>query len=289
MQIVRFFRSVRVRGEGAAADTGPAAGARGLAALSVLGLLAAGCGTVRGEDLLDNLPAGPVLVAPDAGALRSQARMLERAHARQVAAARRYRLPGAPLSPPRSPTFKPFLTTEPQLSRGGGAGPPAVISRVPTRARVVFLTVGDADAKDPKFVRMMRALDVPYRVFPASRRALPRLSPAVQRAEICGPQHARRRATGPRLFRPPLGAYSAATLRIAADCGVKVVPLWNEEAFPGRMAYRARDRRLHPGDIVLLRPGAGRDRSAAMVHAALGALRTADQQGFAVGQLEDYV
>ncbi|MFI9049394.1 polysaccharide deacetylase family protein [Streptomyces sp. NPDC053427] len=292
MQIVRLFRSVRVRDEGAGAVAG-AARARGLAALSVLGLLAAGCGVVRGEDLLDNEPgAGPTVVAPDAGALLSQARMLERAQARQAAAARRYGLAGAPLSPPRPPAFKPFLTTEPRLSRGGGVGLPAVIARVPTRARVVFLTVDEADAKDPDFVRMMRELDVPYSAFPTEQaRPLPALPVAAQRTAICGQPDLRRREGGqrPGLFRPPFGAYTLDTLRMAAACGVRAVPLWNEEVFPGRIAYRERGRRLHPGDIVLARSDLRRDRHGALPEAARELLRTAREQGFAVGQLEDYV
>ncbi|AJT66356.2 hypothetical protein T261_4717 [Streptomyces lydicus] len=294
MQIVRFFRSGRVRGEGAtgAEAAGAAAGARGLAALSVLGLLAAGCGAVRGEDLLDNVPAaGPAVAVPDARALHSQARRMVDAHVRQVTAGRQYGLAGAPLSVPQPPAFKPFLTTEPRLARGRGKGLPAVITRVPTRAKVVFLTVDDAAAKDPEFVRMMSELDVPYSVFPTwHRRALPRLGGAgPQRAAICGQQDALRRETGqrPQLFRPPLGAYTLDTLRMAAACGVKVVPLWNEEASPGRMAYHARDHRLQPGDIILVRFDLRRDRHGA-VTATLAALRAAQQQGFAVARLEDY-
>ncbi|MEU9112083.1 polysaccharide deacetylase family protein [Streptomyces sp. NPDC048483] len=292
MQIVRFIRFGRVRDEGTGAGPGAAARARGLAALSVLGLLAAGCGVVRGEDLLDNEPAGPPVAAPDAGALLSQARMLERQHARQVAAAKRYGLAGVPLNRPRPPAFKPFLTTEPRLSRGRGVGLPAVISRVPTRAKVVFLTVDDTQAKDPEFVRMMRELDVPYSAFPLLRRpALPRLTPAAQRAAICGRQDMRKPAAGqdPRLFRPPFGAYSLVTLRMAAVCGVKAVPLWSEVAFPDRIAYRDRDHRLHPGDIILTRPEAGRDRHPSLPEAALRVLRTAREHGFAVGWLGDYV
>ncbi|MFJ9414727.1 polysaccharide deacetylase family protein [Streptomyces sp. NPDC101227] len=293
MQIVRLFRSVRVRDEGTGAVAGAAARARGLAALSVLGLLAAGCGVVRGEDLLDNEPgAGPTVVAPDPRALLSQARMLERAQARQVAAAKRYGLAGAPLSPPRPPAFKPFLTTEPRLARGKGTGLPAVIARVPTRAKVVFLTVDDADAKDPDFVRMMRELDVPYSAFPmAHQRVLPPLPAAAQRDAICDQQDLRKRASGrwPALFRPPLGAYTLETLRMAAACGVRVVPLWNEEASPGRIAYRERGHRLQPGDIVLARTDPHRGRHGALPEAAREVLRTARAQGFAIGALEDYV
>ncbi|ARF55876.1 polysaccharide deacetylase family protein [Streptomyces gilvosporeus] len=298
MQIVRFFRTGAVRGtavhagtdEGAA--TGAAARARGLAALSVLGMLAAGCG-VHGEDLLDNVPAGPVVVAPDARALHSQARRMVDSHVRQVTAAQHYGLPGAPFSEPRPPAFKPFLRTEPKLARGDGEGLPAVITRVPTRAKVVFLTVDDGAAKDSAFVRVMRELDVPFTALTTSHgHPLDHLRPAEQRTAICRLQDALR-GNGrerPRLFRPPFGAYSRDTLKMAAACGAKVVPLWNEEASPGKVAYREHDHRLHPGDIVLLRidvhPGEHRPLLAA---AALRALRTAHDQGFAVGRLEDYV
>ena len=290
--------------------------ARGLAALCALGLLAAGCGTIATDGQQDNEPAGSRMAAPAARALVTQARILERAQAREVAAAKHWGLDTAPLSRPRPPARKPFLASEARYSRGGPGLPP-VISRVPTDDKVVFLTIDDGDEKDPEFVRMMRELDVPYSAFLSDylvsanygyfrgmrklgngvhnhtlhHRYLPGLDADGQRKEICGQQDILQREIGerPRLFRPPYGNFTEETLHIAGSCGVEVVPLWTQEAFPDRMEYRDLDQRLHPGDIILTHFRGRHDWPGTMPDVARRVVRTATEQGFAIARLEDYV
>ncbi|WP_405999082.1 hypothetical protein [Streptomyces sp. NBC_00829] len=141
-----------------------------------------------------------------------------------------------------------------------------VVNRVPTDDRVVFLTVDEGAARDPQFMRMAGELNLPVSMFrTAGRPELPTLSYEGQRAEICGQ---RRRW----LFHPPHGAYNADTLRAAADCGVRAVVVGRE------FHERARGERLRPGDIVRADP-----RTAARL------LCRIQEQGYAVGRLEDYV
>jgi peptidoglycan/xylan/chitin deacetylase (PgdA/CDA1 family) len=290
--------------------------ARGVAALCALGLVAAGCGTVATGGQQDNEPAGSRMAAPAARALITQARILEHAQARRASTAKRWGLPRPPIDRPPAPATKPVLTSEPRYSPGGPGLPP-VISRVPTDDKVVFLTIDDGDEKDPEFMRMMRELDVPYSGFlthylagenygyfrraqqlgngmhnhTLHHRYLPGLGADEQRKEICEQQDNLERAIGtrPRLFRPPFGNFTEETLRIAASCGVEVVPLWTQEAFPDRMEYRDLDQKLHPGDIILTHFRGHHDWPGTMPDVARRVLRTATEQGFAVARLEDYV
>ncbi|MEU3918651.1 hypothetical protein [Streptomyces sp. NPDC029004] len=141
-----------------------------------------------------------------------------------------------------------------------------VVDHVPTHDKVVFLAVDAGAARDPRFVRMAGELKLPVSLFRAEGRPdLPTLSYEGQRAEICG-QHRSR------LFHPPHGAYDADTLRAAADCGVRAVVLGRE------FGEYALGERLRPGDIVR----ADASRTAAL-------LRRIQEQGYAVGRLEDYV
>ncbi|UNO41390.1 polysaccharide deacetylase family protein [Streptomyces sp. MST-110588] len=253
---------------------------------------------------------GRVLVW-QAGTLEAAARAYRRA------AARRWGVAELPPAAPPPPRRRPPLRTAPALSRGGTSGLPAVILRVPTADRVVFLTVDDGAEKDPRFVRMMSELAIPYSAFLShylvkddyayfrrvrrlgngvhnhtlNHRYLPALSYPAQRAEICGQQRNLLRETGrlPRLFRPPYGEYSRRTLRAAASCGIRTVPLWTQEAFPDRMEYREADRRLHPGDIILSHFRGPADWGGTMTGMVRRVLRTAAAQGFAIARLEDYV
>ncbi|WP_407552041.1 polysaccharide deacetylase family protein [Streptomyces sp. Pv4-95] len=276
---------------------------------------AAGYGAVAGGGGRDDEPvSGSGIAAPAAGAALGPARGQEGASARRAAVARRWGLAAPPLRAPKPPSEKPDLVP---ARRAGGRELPAVVSRVPTDQRVVFLTIDDGDDKDPEFVRMMRELDVPYSAFLSHYLAkedygyfrgmqklgtglhnhtlnhpfLPGLDAAGQRKEICGQQRNLRRETGrrPRLFRPPYGEYTAQTLRIARSCGIRVVPLWTQEVFPDRMDHGGADRRLHPGDIILTHFRGRGDWPGSMPDVARRVLRTATEQGFALARLEDYV
>jgi peptidoglycan/xylan/chitin deacetylase (PgdA/CDA1 family) len=263
----------------------------------------------------DHKPAIRPLRSGPARALAEYSRRLQLAEARRFAAARRWGLAEAPLRAPAPPRIKPGLRTEPGLSVGSGL--PPVITRVPTSDRVVFLTIDDGAEKDPRLTRMLRELRVPmsgflshylvrmdYGYFRELSRLgagmhnhtlnhlnLPLLSYRGQRREICGQQHHLREEFGelPRLFRPPFGNYNRDTLRAAASCGVRVIPLWSEEAFPDHMEFRVGDPRLHPGDIILTHFRGRAEWRATMPDLVRRVLNTATRQGFALARLEDYL
>lgn len=197
---------------------------------------------------------------------------------------------------------------------------PFVVDRVPTRDKVVFLTFGDGAAEDSAFVRLVDELNLPVSVFLTDsatspghgrfdrlRQAgggpgtvqnhgvgqvyLPGLPYAGQRAQICGQRDRleARFGTGPRLFRPPYGAYNNQTLRAAGDCGADAVVLWRVSARGGDLRY-ARGGRLRPGDIVLAYPrGPGELKGPALTETTVRVLRSIQEQGFAVARLEDYL
>ncbi|MDT0346137.1 polysaccharide deacetylase family protein [Streptomyces litchfieldiae] len=250
-----------------------------------------------------------------AEARAAYAERLEKAEARRVAAAKRWGLRRVPLRAPAPPEKKPKLTTEP--GHISGAGLPPVIVSVPTDKKVVFLTIDDGSEKDPRMLEMLRELDVPYSSFLAdyvarddygyfrkahrygsaiqnhsvNHREMPKLTYAQQRTEICRQQDTLEKEIGerPEMFRPPYGAYDRDTLRAAASCGVRVVPLWAEEAFPDRIAYGRADRKFHPGDIILTHFRGKEEWDGDMIGMLRRVLNTVTEQGFAIARLEDYV
>ncbi|WBB63693.1 polysaccharide deacetylase family protein [Streptomyces sp. WMMC500] len=257
-------------------------------------------------------------VAAPARALARTAEHQRRVHARRLAAARAWGLDATPLLPPAPPRTKPALATEPGYgTNDGGPGLPPVITRVPTGHRVIFLTIDDGYRKDPELLRMLRELDVPVSAFLADRVArddyayfrdlrdlgttvnnhtlthpdLRELPYAAQRAEICGQQRVLEREMGaaPRIFRPPYGNYNGDTLRAVRDCGIDLVPLWQQEAFPGRWTYSRADTAFHPGDIVLTHFEGPSEFGGTMADVLRTVLRKAGDEGFAVARLEDYV
>nr|WP_234320112.1 polysaccharide deacetylase family protein [Streptomyces sp. SBT349] len=250
-----------------------------------------------------------------AEAVASYADRLERAEARRVAAAKSWGLRRAPLRAPAPTKRKPKLTTEP--GHVEGAGLPPVIVQVPTDEKVVFLTIDDGAEKDPELLKMLRQLDVPFSGFltdevaredygyfreavrdgagmhnhSVSHPELTRLTYTQQREEICRQQDTLEKEIGerPSLFRPPYGAYDRDTLRAAASCGVEVVPLWAEEAFPDRIEWGRSDRKFHPGDIILTHFRGTGEWSGSMADMVRRVLDTVTEQGFAVARLEDYI
>ncbi|MEU6529228.1 polysaccharide deacetylase family protein [Streptomyces sp. NPDC046928] len=243
----------------------------------------------------------------------------QQAHAARVAAARRWRLARVPLVPPPPPAVKPRITTRGGFEVDGHEelGLPPVFTTVPTRQKVVFLTIDDGAEKDPAFLRMMSDLKVPYTAFLSDyvikddygyfrqlqragaglnnhtlhHRYLPGLSYRGQQYEICGMQDVMEERFGerPALFRPPFGNYDRNTLRAARSCGVRYVPLWNEEVFVDRWDYREEDRRIRPGDIVLSH-FRGRDEwKGTMPDMIRRFLDKVTAEGFAVARLEDYL
>ncbi|CAM5451784.1 hypothetical protein STANM309S_05719 [Streptomyces tanashiensis] len=196
-------------------------------------------------------------------------------------------------------------------------GPVPVISEIPTREKIVFITIDDGAEKDPEFVRMMKDLKIPVTMFltDAAIRAdypyfaplvaqghglanhtlthpnLRTLGPEAQRREICGQQTKlkQRYGTTPRLFRPPYGNWNEATRAAAGECGVDAIVLWRESMQIKNMQYQRGDRKLHPGDIILAHFRGPSELERTMTEMTATMLRKIQEQGFTVARLEDYV
>ncbi|MPY54848.1 polysaccharide deacetylase family protein [Streptomyces acidicola] len=259
------------------------------------------------------------LQAPPARALDAYASKLLRSYTVQVAATNRWGLGRVPLAPPLPPAKKPVLRTRKgfEVARHERDGLPPVVTGIPTREKVVFLTIDDGAEKDPAFLRMTSDLKIPYTAFLTDNvvrsdygyfrqmrdrgvglnnhtlrhRYLRRLPYAEQKREICGMQDVMEKQFGkrPALFRPPYGSYDRDTLRAAKACGIKAVLLWNEEVFPGRWAYREAGRNLHPGDIVLSHFRGKGQWKGTMPDMIRDFMKRVSEQGYAVARLEDYL
>ncbi|MER7106509.1 polysaccharide deacetylase family protein [Streptomyces sp. NPDC000229] len=274
-----------------------------------------GAGGGNAEPAAGQQPQQP----PDAAAaLTAYVEKVRRAQAARTLAARKWGLRATPLAapPPPAATDKPHIT----FRKGFGVGDPSlppVFTTVPTKERIVFLTIDDGAEKDPELLRMMDELDIPYSAFLSdylvkedyayfkrmqdrgvalhnhtlNHRYMPALSYAEQKREICGQQDTieKRYGTRPSLFRPPYGNYNADTLRAARSCGVKAVPLWAAEAFPDHMEWREWDRDLHPGDIILTHFRGREDWNGTMPDMIRQVMDVVTAKGYAVARLEDYV
>nr|WP_062640372.1 polysaccharide deacetylase family protein [Streptomyces sp. NBRC 110468] len=303
------------------------AGVRSLIAVLALATVASGCAG-GGEDAggpASPAPgqqpgkAGPPPAAAPARALHAYAARLRAAHQARIAAARRWGLKRVPLTPPAPPAHKPEITTRKgfEVDDHEELGLPPVFTTVPTKDRVVFLTIDDGAEKDPAFLRMMTELKVPYTAFLSDYLVkddygyfkkmqdrgvalnnhtlhhpyLPALSYARQKREICGMQDVIEKRYGkrPALFRPPFGNYDRDTLRAAKNCGVRYAPLWAEEVFVDHWEYREWDQDLHPGDIVLSHFRGRGDWKGTMPDMVRRFLDKVTAKGYAVGRLEDYL
>ncbi|WP_374940088.1 polysaccharide deacetylase family protein [Streptomyces finlayi] len=279
----------------------------------------------EGPPLLKPRQEGPPLLKaapPDAlsayaGEVRRKQAARVAAARKQVAAAKKWRLAKVPLAAPEPPAVKPRITTRKGFEVTGGETLPPVFTTVPTKERIVFLTMDDGAEKDPALLRMMTELDIPYSAFLSdyvvkedygyfrkmkargvtlsnhtlNHRYMPGLSYAEQKREICGQQDRMAKEFGkrPTLFRPPYGNYNGDTLRIAKSCGIKAVPLWASEAFPDHMEWREWDRDLHPGDIILTHFRGPGDWKGSMPDMIRRVMKTVTDKGYAVARLEDYV
>ncbi|MFI9175661.1 polysaccharide deacetylase family protein [Streptomyces lincolnensis] len=292
------------------------AGVRGALAVLTLTALASGCAQ-DGSTPVRPAAGQERLKAPPARALDRYATGLGAAHRSKVAAARRWGLKRVPLTPPAPPATTPRITTRKGFEVDDHTGLPPVFTTVPTRQKVVFLTIDDGAEKDPAFLRMMSELKVPYTAFLSDYLVkedygyfkkmqdrgvvlnnhtlrhpyLPGLSYGRQKREICGMQHVIEKRYGkrPALFRPPFGNYNEDTLRAARACGIRYVPLWNEEVFVDRWEYREWDRRIRPGDIVLSHFRGRDDWKGTMPDMIRRFLDKVTAEGYAVARLEDYL
>lgn len=293
---------------------------RGGIALLVLTAIVAGCADGGDADGSDPAPGQQAGEAPaPVRALHSYADRLRAEQTARIAAARRWGLRTVPLTPPPPPAKKPRITTREgfEVRDHEELGLPPVFTSIPTRDKVVFLTVDDGAEKDPRFLRMMSELRIPYTAFlsdylirddyPYFRRMraagvtlnnhtlhhpyLPGLSYQEQKNEICGMQKVIRGRYGERpvLFRPPYGSYNRDTLIAAKSCGVRYAPLWDEEVFVDHWEYREWDRDLHPGDIVLSHFRGRGEWKGTMPDMVRRFLNKVTEKGYAVARLEDYL
>jgi peptidoglycan/xylan/chitin deacetylase (PgdA/CDA1 family) len=108
---------------------------------------------------------------------------------------------------------------------------------------------------------------------------------AKQKQQICGSADDLGALFGrrPVLFRPPYGEYDKTTLRAAHDCGMKAVLRWKEAANAGHVFYQTAEKKVRPGDIILMhfRP--------AFVADFLAVLTAIRDAGLTPALLEDYV
>ncbi|MFE0649080.1 polysaccharide deacetylase family protein [Streptomyces sp. NPDC059534] len=250
------------------------------------------------------------------GALNAYLDNIRKQRAARALAAKKWGLTRTPLEAPAPPAVKPRITTRKGFETDGEGLPP-VFTTVPTKQKIVFLTIDDGAEKDPALLRMMKELDIPYSAFLSdyvvnddygyfakmqksgvslhnhtlNHRYLPGLSYSQQKREICGMQQIIEKQFGkrPPLFRPPYGNYNEDTLRAAKSCGVKAVPLWAAEAFPDHMEWREWDRDLHPGDIVLTHFRGKQDWKGTMPDMIRRVMNVITSKGYAVAKLEDYV
>ncbi|MWA13021.1 polysaccharide deacetylase family protein [Streptomyces sp. BA2] len=289
---------------------------RAAVAALVVAAIASGCAS--GDDGgASPAPGQQRLDAPPARALDSYAHKLRVTQVARAAAAKRWGLAKTPLAAPPAPAKKPKITTRKGFEVKGQAGLPPVFTTIPTKKKIVFLTIDDGAEKDPALLKMMSELQIPYTAFLSdylvkedygyfkkmqsrgvvlnnhtlNHRYMPGLSYASQRREICGMQDTIQKRYGkrPELFRPPYGNYNADTLRAAKSCGIKAVPLWASEAFPNRMDWREWDRDLHPGDIILTHFRGREDWKGTMPDMIRKVMKTVTDKGYAVARLEDYL
>jgi peptidoglycan/xylan/chitin deacetylase (PgdA/CDA1 family) len=274
----------------------------GAAALAVAALLVSGC-TAPSDPEPRPAPTTVAAVPP-----KAQDKAGDEARDPSTAAYEKWGLkPFA--APPAPPRVKP-------VKRSGGGVP--VISEIPTKDKVVFLTFDDGAEKDPAFVAMMRDLKVPFTMFltdsaisqdygyfeplaalgagvanhTLSHPDLRTLDAGAQKREICGQQEKLKRTYGttPRLFRPPYGNWNEDTRAAAGQCGVEAIVLWRESMQITDMQYQRADRKLRPGDIVLAHFRGPKDlKGTTMTGMTADMLRRIQEQGFTVARLEDYV
>lgn len=273
-------------------------------------LLATGVTTgCMADPMSDPRPAATSDSATPTQAARGDAKA--RAAVETAAAYRKWGL--KPLAaPPAPPATKPV-----KLPAAAGGQVP-VISEIPTKEKIVFLTFDDGAEKDPKFVTMMRELKIPFTMFltDAAIRSdygyfkklqalgngvqnhtlthpnLRTLDASAQQQEICGQQTKLKNEYGttPRLFRPPYGNWNENTRTAAASCGLDAIVLWRESMQIKNMQYQLPGKKLRPGDIILAHfRGPSELKGRTMTEMTANLLRHIQEQGYTVARLEDYL
>ncbi|MDI2126838.1 polysaccharide deacetylase family protein [Yinghuangia seranimata] len=210
--------------------------------------------------------------------------------------------------PPAAPAVKPI--------KANPAAPP-VVKQIPTDQKVVFVTLDDGAEKDPKFLDLMRDMNIPVTMFlndtyikqnpdyfrqlqamgnsiqnhTVDHPNLKTLDAAAQKREICDDSDriATAYGTRPRLFRPPFGNYNPATLTATGQCGMGAVVLWKESMQINDMQY-AEGKQLKPGDIILAHfRGPSELKGTTMTQMMVNLFRKIQDQGFTIARLDDYI
>ncbi len=155
-----------------------------------------------------------------------------------------------------------------------------IVSRIPTKEHVVFLTIDDGIVANPGDARLMKANGVKATFFLVYRfikrdpgffaglaqvtgsdienhsydhYILTNLGYDQQKLDICQNADVITQWFGsrPMLFRPSGGAYDSDTRRAAASCGARALIMWDGAINNGRLRVQS-GRGLRPGDIVLM-------------------------------------
>jgi len=222
----------------------------------------------------------------------------------------RYGLKPFPPAPP-PPAVKPVTLS---------ASDPTVFSSVPMTDKVVFVTIDDGAEKEPGLIQLVKDFQVPitielanlfirddYAYFEKLYQTgfvsiqnhtvdhplnMAALSAAQQLDQIAGQQAILRKQYGvtPYVFRPPGGNYDETTVTATAQAGLKGVMLWKESMQISDLQYQTSVHRLSPGDIILAHfRGPAQLDGESMVRMMTRLFRHIQDQGFTIGNLEDYV
>lgn len=152
-----------------------------------------------------------------------------------------------------------------------------VLTRLPVRKRVVFITIDDGGFISNELVAFLNRERIPVTTFvmpeplmwqlPKFRRIrsitfenhsnthghMRRMTFAQQKEEICRANTlvGRMGKSSPVFFRPPGGDWNETTRRAAAACGIRYLVLWNVIA-DDRIIRMRSGHTLLPGDIILM-------------------------------------
>lgn len=215
------------------------------------------------------------------------------------------------------PTGTPTIGTQTPDAQSRYTIPPLqngmvpVITRVPTKENVVFLTIDDGAVKKPEDVQLLKENGIKPTMFLAHlfiqdnpgyfKQIVANggmvenhtwnhnlnafgMSYANIKNEICPMQDYLKQNYNrvPQLMRPPGGPYSNAMRRAAADCGIKAIIDWSVVVGGKHISYQEGNS-LKPGDIVLMH---FRDEFAEDLAVFIKAQK---QAGMRVELLENYV
>jgi peptidoglycan/xylan/chitin deacetylase (PgdA/CDA1 family) len=287
----------------------------GTAAVAALGSFAAGCGSGAGAGAGAGQPGSASTSGPPAspaGGVSASPGLITTPAGVDADLIRRRYYGLKPFAPaPAPPAVKPVTLS---------ASDPAVFSRVPMTDKVVFVTIDDGIEKDPRFIQMVKDVQVPLTISLADTLIkddyayfeklyetgyvsiqnhtvthplnMPALTAARQLDEISGQQEKLHHEYGvtPYIFRPPGGNYDATTITSVRQAGLKGLMLWKEAMQISDMQYQTSAHRLSPGDIILCHfRGPAQLHGETMVRMMARLYLHIQAQGFTVADITKYV